>query len=205
MGKSCRGDRDGEMGRGVVGIGSPCSQAGLCACDPKAVVGRRALVHTLDGAWEQSSRQAQHGGISAHSSLQVGAPVQVTTIIYHHSALASSPDPLGTKGGWSPNPLSRGLGQLRGNKQRDRGTGRYQGSAPGQPGCAFQPPNSRTPASFNAVGSCRTSCEGSPVQGRPGSPRARSPVPLATLPAHARDAPSAGVGDRLGAGLACGC
>lgn len=52
----------------------------------------------------------------------------------------------------------------------ERGTGPYRGSAPGQPGCAFQPPSSCTPASFNAVGSCWPSCEGSPVQGRPGSP-----------------------------------
>lgn len=60
--KSYCGDRDGGIGRGVVGLGSPRSQTGLCGCDPKAVAGRRALVHALDGAWEQLSRQAQQVG-----------------------------------------------------------------------------------------------------------------------------------------------
>lgn len=50
--------------------------------DLKAVVGRSALSQTLAGAREKRSRHAQRGGAPGHSSLEVGAPAQVTAGIY---------------------------------------------------------------------------------------------------------------------------
>lgn len=71
------------MGRGMVSAGirtprSLCFQAGLGKGGPQAVMGRGALVWTLDGAWKKL-RQVVPAKVglqqaSTHSSLEVGAP-----------------------------------------------------------------------------------------------------------------------------------
>lgn len=88
MGRSCYGESDE---RRVVDTASPCSQAGQCQCDLTAVVGRRALSQTLAGVWEKWSRHAQRDGDPGHSSLEVGAPAQVTASIYWRPVAYSVP------------------------------------------------------------------------------------------------------------------